>query len=142
MAQGWTSYANARYGATADVPPGFAPEGPEAHNSDGLRFRANGGAAYLTIYGADVPGKAFEAKIKDMMAFDQSYSGWRITGSTITNSWAEYSGSIGSGQLRVRVEASCNGRQLVAARFEYAGNLNSTISRVFASLEAGPANSC
>lgn len=141
-AQNWTSYANARYGATADVPPGFAPEGPEAHNSDGLRFQGNHGSAILTIFGADVPGRNFEAKIKDMMGFDHSYSNWTISGSTITNSWAEYSGSIGGNQLRVRVEASCDGRQLVAAKFEYNGNLKSVVDRVFASLKAGPANSC
>jgi hypothetical protein len=141
FAQGWSSYANARYGATADVPPGFEPAGPEAHNSDGLIFRNRSGSM-LTIYGAEVPGRNFEAFIAKMMANETSYNGWPIAGSKITPDWAEYWGSASSNQLRVRILASCNGRQAVVTRFQFNGNLARDADRIENSLKAGPANSC
>jgi len=142
LAQGWDNYANARYGATAKVPPGFAAMGPEAHNSDGMIFRSRKGGALLTIYGADVPGRNFEAYIDKQIAHEKSYSGWKITGRTVTPDWAEYTGSIGGRFLSVRTIASCNGRQAVSTKFEYNGNMSSTVSKVERSLKAGPANSC
>lgn len=137
----WDTYANARYGATASVPDGFEPAGPEAANSDGLIFRSSNGAL-LTIFGADVPGGDFEAYVAGAMDFDRSYSGWTVTGSTVTPDWAEYAGNVGGRQLRVRVLSSCGGRHAVSAKFEYNGNMNAVVSRVFKSLKAGPARSC
>lgn len=141
FAQGWGSYANARYGATADVPPGFEPAGPEANNSDGLIFRNQSGAI-LTIYGANVPGGDFETFVAKMMANETSYNGWPVAGSKITPDWAEYWGAAGSSQLRVKVLASCGGRQAVVTRFQYSGNMSRESDRIQSSLTAGPANSC
>lgn len=140
-AQGWSTYTNARYGATADVPPGFEPAGPEAHNSDGMIFRTpNGG--FLTIYGADVPGRDFEAHVRQMIENETSYNGWPIAGSKITPDWAEFWGSMGANQLRVKVLASCDGRQAVVTRFQYSDNMSRLSDRIQNSLKAGPANSC
>lgn len=140
-AQGWSSYANARYGATADIPPGFQPSGPEATNSDGLIFRSRSGAL-LTIYGAPISGGNFEAFVEKTIAHDRSYNGWKVTGSRITPDWAEYSGNVGGRQLRMRVISSCGGHYALAAKIEYNGNMNSDVGRVFRSLKAGPAKSC
>ncbi len=141
FAQSWDVYANARYGATADIPPGFSPAGPEANNSDGLIFRSRNGGL-LTIYGADVPGANFEAQVQSMMAHETSYNGWPIAGSKITPDWAEFWGNHGARQLRVKVLSSCHGRQIVVSRFEFDGSQVRDVERVERSLKAGPANSC
>ncbi len=141
LAQGWTTYTNARYGAKADVPPGFEPAGPEARNSDGLIFRSHDGG-FLTIYGADVPGRNFEAKIQEMMAHEKSYNGWNINAHRITPDWAEFSSDMGSRHLRVRAIASCNGRQVVVTRFEFSGNQKAISDRIKSSLQAVRAKSC
>lgn len=141
LAQAWSTYANARYGATANVPPGFEPTGPEASNSDGLIYRSRDGSL-LTIYGADVPGSDFAAYIESAVAFEKSYHGWTINGLTVTPEWAEYNGSIGGRFMSVRTLSTCNGRQAVSTKFEYSGNMSSTVSKVERSLKAGPASSC
>jgi hypothetical protein len=141
FAQEWTSYTNERYGAIADVPPGFVPAGPEANNSDGLIFRSRAGG-FLTIFGADVPGKDFDAFIDKLIANEGSYNSFPVTGVKATNEWAEYWGSRGPQKLRVRILSSCGGRQAVVTRFVFAGNLESVVDRVERSLTAGPAHSC
>lgn len=141
-AQSSGTYTNARYGASAMVPTGFEPMGPEAANSDGLIFRSRTGGALLTIYGADVPGSDFEAYVEGEIAHEQSYNGWTITSRTVTPDWAEYTGSIGGRAMRVRVLSSCNGRQAVATKFEYSGNMDSTASKVERSLKAEAARTC
>lgn len=142
FAQGWTSYENARYGAVADVPPGYAPMGPEAANSDGLIFRSRQGSALLTIYGANVPGKNFEAYVEGQKEHDRSYNGWKLGNSSVTPSWAEYSGSLGGRQLRVRTIAACGGKHALTVKLEFNGNMNSETSRVFRSLKEGKAKGC
>lgn len=142
FAASWGEYKNARYGATADVPPGFEPMGAEATNSDGLIFRSRKGGALLTIYGADVPGGNFEAYVEKQIAHEKSYNGWKINNRTITPDWAEYTGNVGGRQLRVRTVASCGGRQAVSTKFEFNGNMGRTADRLEKSLKAGPAKSC
>lgn len=138
----WTSYANKRFGVVADVPPGFAPVGPEADNSDGLIFRSHDGLALLTIFGSRVGTRGFEAHMAAAMAQDKSYSGWTIRNKTITPRWAEYSGSNGSRQLRVRTIAACKGRLALSVKIEFNGAMDAMVSRLFRSLRPGPANSC
>jgi hypothetical protein len=140
-AQGGDTYANARYGATASVPSGFEPTGPEAANSDGLIFRSSHGGL-LTIFGADVSGGNFEAYVNSAMAHDKSYNGWAIQGSKITPDWAEYWGNVGARQLRVRTISACGGRHALSVKLEYNGNMDSVVSKVFRSLKEGPAHAC
>ena len=134
------TYTNARYGASALVPDGFAPMGPEQPNGDGMIFRSQSGGSLLTIFGADVPGGDFEAFVDSQIAHEQSYSGWTVSGKTVTPDWAEYTGSIGSRFLSVRMLSTCGGRQAVATKFEYSGNMSSTVSKVERSLKS--ARSC
>lgn len=141
FAQGWTTYENARFGAVADIPPGFVPTGPEAANSDGLIFRSKKGA-FITIYGANVPGKNFEAYIDGQKEHAKSYDGWRIRDSAVMGGSAEFSGSLGHRQLQVRTISACDGKIALTAKLEFNGNMNSTVSRVFRSLKEGAAKAC
>lgn len=142
FAEGWSRYENQRFGAVADIPPGFAPVGPEAKNSDGLIFRARTGRALLTVFGADVPGADFDTYVKKLMARDRSYSGWTIRKKTVTPRWAEYSGSNGPRQLRVRAIAACGGQIVLAAKIEFGGSMDAVVSRLFRSLHADPDKRC
>ena len=47
---GWTRYADPRFGAAADVPPGFTADEPAAEGG-GLEFTGGGGRARIAIYG-------------------------------------------------------------------------------------------
>lgn len=142
QSQGWTQYHNQRFGAVADVPSGFAPMGPEAANSDGLIFRAREGNALLTIFGANVPGGDFARFVEKAMAHDHDYSGWVVRGKTLTPSWAEYSGSHGARQLRVRFLQTCGGRHAVGVKLEYNGTMDNLVARVFRSLHAEATKGC
>lgn len=139
LAQQWTTYHNARYGATADIPPDFAPSGPEAANSDGLIFRSSNGL--LTIYGASISG-SFEAFVNSAIEHDKSYDGWPVQGQTITPDWAEYWGGGGGRSLKVRIEAACNGRVAIVAKFEMRGRIPSSADRVFNSLHEENGRAC
>lgn len=141
QAQGWSSYHNARYGASADIPPGFEPVGPEAANSDGLIFRDRQ-AGLITIYGAPIPGGDFEAFVADLIAHDKSYNAWPVQGSRVTPDWAEYWGSRGPQMLHVRVEASCNGKIGNVVKLEVSALSSRNVDRVLNSLEAKSASAC
>jgi hypothetical protein len=52
--QHWATYANPRFGATADYPDDlFKVKDPPSENGDGQRFRTAGGRAELSIYGTN-----------------------------------------------------------------------------------------
>ena len=141
LAAGWTTYANARYGATADIPPGFTATGPEAANSDGLTFWDKKGSMII-VYGADVPGGNFEAYAESRYEHARDYDHWSNLQKTVTPTWAEISGSSGRAQMRIRLVASCNGKQAVAVSYEAPSISSTIVSRLFRSLTAGPARSC
>jgi len=62
----WTTYANARFGTTADYPADlFTRRDPEPENGDGLRLHTADGRATLTIFGQynsenDTPASYYE----------------------------------------------------------------------------------
>jgi hypothetical protein len=134
LADGWSSYANARYGATADIPPGYTPLGAEA--PEGLTFGNKQRSSLVTVYGANVPGKNFEAFVEQMIKDLHDFEGWNVQGKTVTPDWAELNASSGRTMLRARVVASCDG--LTAAIAKYQGAVdNSLVSHLFRSLKAG-----
>lgn len=141
LAAEWTTYHNARYGATADIPPSYSPTGPEAANSDGLIFRSTDGSL-LTIYGAPIPNRDLAAFVANAIAHDQSYNGWPVQGQTVTPDWAEYWGGRRGQVLKVRIEATCNGTIAIVAKFEANGGSQRDMDRVFNSLTAGSARAC
>ncbi len=141
IAQEWSTYSNARYGATAEVPPGFKPAGPEANNAEGLIFLHRNGST-LTIYGLDIANRDLEAQVEQMMAFENSYSGWQMAGREINDDWAEFVARGGNRTLRVRIITACGGKIGLVTRFEMVGNLNVQADRVEESLRKGPARVC
>ncbi len=141
LAADWSSYTNARYGATADIPPGFTKTGPEMANADGLTFWDNKGAM-IVVFGADVPGSDFEAYAESRYTHARDYDHYSSVSKTITTDWAEISGSSGHQQLRERVISSCDGKQAVAVQYTARTISNSIWSRLKRSLKAGPATSC
>lgn len=141
LADGWSSYANARYGATADVPPGFVKTGPELANSDGLTYWDKRGSMVI-IFGADVPGRDFAAYAESWYVHARDYDNYASVGKTITPDWAEITGTSGHQQMRMRIISSCDGRQAVAVQYT-ARTISDTLwSRLKRSLKAGPASSC
>ncbi len=141
LAAGWSSYHNQRYGATADIPPGFTRTGPEAPNSDGLTFWNDRGAM-VVVFGADVSGGSFEAYAESRYAHARDYDHWSNLAKTITPGWAEIEGSSGHQQMRLRIVSSCNGRQAVAVQYTAPAIDTGTWSHLKSSLKAGPAYSC
>src|SRR3954469_21522423 len=73
---GWTRYADPRFGAAADVPPGFSAGEPPA-DGGGREFTGADGRAKVAIYGLfNVEGQS----LKDYSAFSaekEAEAGWR-----------------------------------------------------------------
>ncbi len=69
--QHWATYANPRFGTTADYPADlFTVQDPSPENGDGASFRTADGRAQLSIYGAynvenDTP-QSYVAKIDEL----------------------------------------------------------------------------
>jgi hypothetical protein len=141
LAAGGSSYHNQRFGATIDIPAGFTPTGPEMANSDGLTFWDKKGAMII-VFGANVPGKDFEAFAESRYAHARDYDHYSDLAKTITPDWAEISGSSGHQQLRERIISSCDGRQAVAVQYTARSISSSIWSSLKRSLKAGPASSC
>lgn len=141
LAAGWSSYHNQRFGATADIPPGFTETGPEAANSDGLTFRNDHGAL-LVVFGAEVPGRDFEAYAESRYIHARDYDHWSNIAKTVTPDWAEISGSSGRQQMRLRIISACDGRHAVAVQYTAPAIDTGTWSHLKNSLAAGPATSC
>ncbi len=65
----WTTYANARFGTTADYPADlFSRRDPEPENGDGVRLHSADGRATLTIFGHynagnDTPASYYETVV-------------------------------------------------------------------------------
>ena len=141
LAAGWSSYTNSRYGASADVPPGYTALGPEAAGGKGQTFANSKHTANLTIYGDSVPGGNFEAYIEQMVRNLKAYEGWNVQSKTVTPDWAELSSGNGGNQLRIRVVASCNGSKVAVAKYQ--GRIDpSVVSHLFRSLKSGTAPIC
>ncbi len=141
LAAGWSSYANARYGASAEVPPGFTALGPEAAGGKGQTFGNKQRTALVTIYGDNVPGKNFKGFVDALIVDLKNYEGWVVQAKTVTPDWAELSAGSGRTMLRVRIVASCDGSKAAIARYQ-GGIDNSLVSHLFRSLKSGTAPVC
>ena len=135
FAQGWSSYTNARYGATAEYPSSFSALGPESAGGKGQTFGNKQRTSLVTIYGEDIPGKDFEGFIEQLIKDLKSYEGWNVQGKTVTPDWAELNASSGRTMLRVRVVASCDGRKAAIAKYQGAID-NMLVSHLFRSLKS------
>ena len=116
LAQGWDSYANARFGYTIDIPPGFSGSG-ESDNGDGQAFAAQGKPTDLLVWGGNLL-EDFESEVAQRMQWDQDEA-WNITYQATTPRWASWSAIKGFRIVYRRMVLLCDGTSYAAFRAEY-----------------------
>jgi hypothetical protein len=152
LAAGWTTYANGRFGATLDIPPGFVNDVPPPANGDGLTFHDAARDAELLVWGGNLSAWDFTEEAAQSVAAERN-EGWTITYQKSRGlehpergAWFVYSGVKAGRIVYARAAASCEGTQAVHFRIEYPQSLgddfNATIARLSQSLRAGPALDC
>ena len=115
----WTSYANARFGETIDIPPGFLNDVAEPENADGLTFHSADGKAELLVWGNNIVDGDFKAEAQGRVQ-DETANGWDVSYQKDAGGmWSVYSGSKGDRIMYARSLASCKGTQAVHFRIEY-----------------------
>ena len=81
IAADWSSYANARFGVSIDIPPGFLNDVPEPANGDGLTFHSADGTAELLVWGNNLVDADFNqdvaARLKSDMEMAGTFPMWR-----------------------------------------------------------------
>ncbi|MBW6421192.1 hypothetical protein KX729_07030 [Rhizobium sp. XQZ8] len=101
----WKPFANARFGYTIDMPPGFAMQrAPD--NGDGGTFLGKDGTRIL-VFGTHVLDTTFDGEASNRIvgAMDD---GWEISYSRVEPEWASYSGAKGDRILYVRGIKLCD----------------------------------
>lgn len=106
LAQGWRSYANARFGTTIDYPDRFRPGRPPA-NGDGLSFTAPDGASF-SVWGSH---NSLEHDLAGLESFvREGRTGERITYEQRGPNWFVLSGEAGDAIFYERHLISHGGR--------------------------------
>jgi hypothetical protein len=115
---GWTRYADPRFGAAADVPPGFAAGEPPAE-SGGLELTGVDGRARIAIYGLpNVEGQ----RLKEYSAFsteEETRAGWKVTYNRVADSWFVHSGWKESRIFYEKTIFACGSRIVNSVWIEY-----------------------
>jgi hypothetical protein len=142
----WTSYANARFGETIDIPPGFVNDVPEPENGDGLTFHSADGKAELLVWGNNLVDEDFKADGQSRVS-DETDNGWDVSyQKDAGQAWGVYSGSKGNRIMYARSIASCKRAQAVHFRIEYPGaqkkEYDAIVDRLSKSLKAPPDAEC
>ena len=146
-ASDWSSYANARFGATIDIPPGFVNDVPEPANGDGLTFHSADGNAELLVWGNNLVDADFNQDVAARLKSDTE-DGWNISYVAGVNGsgWQVYSGTREDRLLYAKSISSCKETQALHFRIEYPGaqetDFDPIVSRLSKSLKAGPATDC
>lgn len=135
----WTNYANARFGYSLGVPPGFQGLG-EAENGDGQVFVSADGRKTLTVWGAHLMAGEFEQEAAQRRQWDAD-GGWTITYAAETPNWASYSGTRGGLALYTRLVPTCSGEAIAGFSLEYGQAdltaMNPVIERLVQDLRGG-----
>ena len=131
-AQFWTQYANARFGYSLDIPPGYEAQG-ESDNGDGQVFFDPATTQTLTVWGGFVLDD-FEAEVRSIISSEED-NAWNITGETVTPSWAEFTALKGMRVLHQRLIAGCDGAAYAAFRLDYLVTDTSKIAEIIEGLE-------
>lgn len=118
LAADWSHFDNSRFAYAVDVPPGFAPAGPEPANGDGAAFATADGTQTLTVWGGNVIEDTFESAVHASIGFAKDDS-WTISYERVTPSWASFSGSRNGLVLYARTIALCRGAQYASFWLEY-----------------------
>ena len=142
----WSNYANARFGATIDIPPGFVNDVPGPANGDGLTFHSADGKAELLVWGNNLVDGEFAADGMSRLQ-GEKYEGWDVSYQKVSrNEWNVFSGSKGGRIMYARSIASCRGTQTLHFRIEYPEaqkkHYDPVVERLSKSLKAGPASDC
>lgn len=145
----WTSYSNARFGESIDIPPGFVNDVPEPENADGLTFHSADSDAELLVWGNNLVDENFRVATIARMQNEKD-DGWIISyesgDKTSGVTWFVYSGSKADRIMYVRSIASCKDTQALHFRLEYPKaqkkNYDMVITRMGKSLKAGSASDC
>jgi hypothetical protein len=147
MAADWSSYANARFGATIDIPPGFVNDVPEPANGDGLTFQSVDGKAKLLVWGNNLVDTDFNQDVAARLKSDME-DGWNISyaAGVAGDGWQVYSGTRQGSLLYAKSISSCNNMQAVHFRIEYPEAqkmvYDSIVPRLGKSLRADVAPGC
>lgn len=104
FAQGWEPYANARFGFSVEVPPGFALT-READNGDGRTYAK--GAATLAVWAHYLTAGDFAEEVAERRA-TYKQEGWDLSYDRQTAGWASLSGTRGDTILYHRVVKLCD----------------------------------
>ena len=131
-AQFWTQYANARFGYSLDIPPGYEAQG-ESDNGDGQVFFDPATTQTLTVWGGFVLDD-FEAEVRSIISSEED-NAWNIIGETVTPSWAEFTALKGMRVLHQRLIAGCDGAAYAAFRLDYLVTDTSKIAEIIEGLE-------
>ncbi len=120
IAADWGSYANARFGATIDIPPGFVNDVPEPENGDGLTFHSVDGKAELFVWGNNLVEADFNQDVAARLKSDIE-DGWNISYVAGVNGsgWQVYSGTREGRLLYAKSISSCKNTQALHFRLEY-----------------------
>jgi hypothetical protein len=130
-AQFWTQYANARFGYSLDIPPGYEAQGG-SDNGDGQTFFDPATTQMLTVWGGYVL-EDFEAEVRSSIA-SADEGAWNITGETVTPDWAEFTAIKGMRALHQRLIAGCDGTAYAAFRLDYLVTDTSRIGEIIEGL--------
>jgi hypothetical protein len=147
MAADWSSYANTRFGAIIDIPPGFVNDVPEPENADGLTFHSADGKAELLVWGNNLVDEDFNQDVATRLKSDME-DGWNISYVAGVNGsgWQVYSGTREDRLLYAKSISSCKETQALHFRIEYPEAQKTTydpvVARLSKSLKAGPAMDC
>lgn len=142
---GWTRYADPRFGAAADVPPGFTADEPAAEGG-GLEFTGGGGRARIAIYGLP---NAEDQRVGEYSAFsteEETRAGWKITYSRVADDWFVHSGRKEDRIFYEKTIFACGSRIVNSVWIEYPSDLKTRfdpmVKRISASLGHERADEC
>jgi hypothetical protein len=147
MAADWSSYANARFGITIDISPGFVNDVPEPENGDGLTFHSADGKAELLVWGNNLVEADFNQDVAERLKSDME-DGWNISYVAGVNGsgWQVYSGTREDRLLYAKSISSCKETQALHFRLEYPEaqktDFDPVVARLAKSLNAGSASDC
>ena len=147
IAAEWSSYTNARFGVTIDVPPEFVNDVPEPANGDGLTFHSADGKAELLVWGNNLVDEDFRAD-GQLRLKGETDDGWSIfyAAGVPGDGWQVYSGTRDGRLLYMKSISSCKNTQALHFRLEYPeaqkNDFDPVVAHLAKSLKAGPASDC
>ena len=146
VASAWKTYANDRFGATAEVPANYTAGEPPV-NDDGLRFTSPEGDATIAIWGAlaTVQEESFADYALRLASYVKD-DGWTVTYSAGEADWFAFSGSKADRIFYEKIIQACNGQIANHVRLDYPaarkGEFDPIVAHVAKSLRSGQGWQC